>query len=150
MWPNDCVSAHQSLFCFIGVFVGTVIGVLPGIGPPGAIAMLLPTTSVFLRSRRSSCWRESITGRCTVVYDLHLGEHPGETASVVTCLDGYQMARRGRAGPALEFPLSVLHRRYFWFDYPVFLSSCLGELGPWLWPSGIFQPGGLGLTSLPT
>jgi len=90
------------LFCFIGVLIGTLIGVLPGIGPSGAIALLLPAT--FSISPTSSLIL--LTG---ILYGAMYGGSttsilvniPGEAASVVTCLDGYQMARQGRAGPAL-------------------------------------------------
>ena len=90
------------LFCFIGVLIGTLVGVLPGIGPLGAIALLLPAT---LRSTPTA----SIIMLAGVYYGAMYGGSttsilvniPGESASVVTCLDGYQMARKGRAGPAL-------------------------------------------------
>ena len=90
------------LYCFIGVFIGTLIGVLPGIGPTGAMAMLLPTT--FGLSPVSSLimlagifYGAQYGGSTTSI----LVNIPGEASSIVTCLDGYQMARQGRAGPAL-------------------------------------------------
>jgi putative tricarboxylic transport membrane protein len=90
------------LFCAVGVLVGTLVGVLPGIGPIGAIALLLPAT---FRATPAS----SIIMLAGVYYGAMYGGSttsilvniPGETAAVVTCLDGYQMARHGRAGPAL-------------------------------------------------
>lgn len=90
------------LFCAIGVLVGTLIGVLPGIGPTAAMAILLPAT--FKISTASSIIM--LTG---ILYGAMYGGSttsilvniPGEAASIVTCLDGYQMARQGRAGPAL-------------------------------------------------
>jgi putative tricarboxylic transport membrane protein len=96
------LSPENLLFCFIGVLVGTLIGVLPGIGPSGTIALLLPVT--FSVSPTSSLIL--LTG---VLYGAMYGGSttsilvniPGEASSVVTCLDGYQMARQGRAGPAL-------------------------------------------------
>ena len=96
------LTPENLLFCFIGVLVGTLIGVLPGIGPSGTIALLLPAT--FSVSPTSSLIL--LTG---VLYGAMYGGSttsilvniPGEAASVVTCLDGYQMARQGRAGPAL-------------------------------------------------
>ncbi len=90
------------LFCFIGVVLGTLIGVLPGIGPVGAISLLLPAT-----------FRMSPIGATIMLAGIYYGAMyggsttsilvniPGEAASIVTCLDGYQMAKRGRAGPAL-------------------------------------------------
>jgi putative tricarboxylic transport membrane protein len=90
------------LYCFIGVFIGTLIGVLPGIGPTGAMAMLLPTT--FGLSPVSSLimlagifYGAQYGGSTTSI----LVNIPGEASSIVTTLDGYQMARQGRAGPAL-------------------------------------------------
>jgi putative tricarboxylic transport membrane protein len=90
------------LYCFIGVFLGTLIGVLPGIGPSGTISMLLPlsfkispvTSIIFL----SGIYYGAMYGGSTTSILVNI---PGEAASVVTCLDGYQMARQGRAGPAL-------------------------------------------------
>jgi putative tricarboxylic transport membrane protein len=90
------------LFCFIGVLVGTLVGVLPGIGPVGAMALLLPAT--FTATPASSLimlagiYYGAMYGGSTTSILVNI---PGEAASVVTCLDGYQMARQGRAGPAL-------------------------------------------------
>ena len=89
-------------FCFIGVFVGTLIGVLPGIGPTAAIALLLPTTfaisPVGAIIMLSGIYYGAMYGGSTTSILVNI---PGEAASVVTCLDGYAMARQGRAGPAL-------------------------------------------------
>jgi putative tricarboxylic transport membrane protein len=90
------------IYCFLGVLLGTLVGVLPGIGPPGAIALLLPVT--FHVPAVSS-----IIMLCGIMYGAQYGGSttsilvniPGESSSVVTCLDGYQMALKGRAGPAL-------------------------------------------------
>jgi putative tricarboxylic transport membrane protein len=90
------------LYCFIGVFVGTLVGVLPGIGPIGAMALLLPVT--FKSDPTSSIimlagiYYGAMYGGSTTSILVNI---PGEMASVITCLDGYQMARQGRAGPAL-------------------------------------------------
>ena len=89
-------------YCFIGCLLGTLIGVLPGIGPAGAIALLLPIT---FRSTPES----AVIMLAAIYYGAQYGGSttsilvniPGEASSVVTCLDGYQMARQGRAGPAL-------------------------------------------------
>jgi putative tricarboxylic transport membrane protein len=89
-------------YCFVGVFVGTLIGVLPGIGPVGAMSLLFPTT--FRISPEAAIimlagiYYGAMYGGSTTSILVNI---PGEAASVVTCLDGYQMARRGRAGPAL-------------------------------------------------
>lgn len=90
------------LYCFIGVFWGTLVGVLPGIGPTAGIALLLPAT--FRLSPVSGIimlagiYYGTMYGGSTTSILLNI---PGEAASVVTCLDGYKMARQGRAGPAL-------------------------------------------------
>jgi putative tricarboxylic transport membrane protein len=90
------------LYCFIGVFIGTLIGVLPGIGPVGAMSLLLPTTfhssPVGAVIMLAGIYYGAMYGGSTTSILLNI---PGEAASVVTCLEGYQMARQGRAGPAL-------------------------------------------------
>jgi putative tricarboxylic transport membrane protein len=90
------------LFCFLGVLMGTLVGVLPGIGPIGAISILLPAT--FRMSPISAVimlagiYYGAMYGGSTTSILVNI---PGEAASVITCLDGYQMAKQGRAGPAL-------------------------------------------------
>ncbi len=90
------------LYCLIGVSLGTLIGVLPGIGPIGTIAMLLPATfalpPVSALIMLAGIYYGAQYGGSTTAILVNL---PGESSSVVTCLDGYQMARQGRAGPAL-------------------------------------------------
>ncbi len=90
------------VFCFLGVFIGTLIGVLPGLGPMATIAMLLPATYALPPTggliMLAGIFYGSQYGGSTTAILVNL---PGETSSVVTCLDGYQMARRGRAGVAL-------------------------------------------------
>ncbi len=90
------------LYCFTGVLLGTLIGVLPGIGPSAAIALLLPTTfrvsPVSAIIMLAGIYYGAMYGGSTTSILVNI---PGEAASVVTCLDGYQMARKGRAGPAL-------------------------------------------------
>jgi putative tricarboxylic transport membrane protein len=87
---------------FVGVLLGTVIGVMPGLGPPATIAMLLPLT--FLMNPASAMimlagiYYGAKYGGSTTSILLNV---PGESASVATCIDGYQMARKGRAGAAL-------------------------------------------------
>ncbi len=96
------VSLQNLMYCFIGVFVGTLVGVLPGIGPLAAIAMLLPITfnlpPVGALIMLSGIYYGTQYGGSTTSILVNL---PGESASVVTCIDGYQMAKNGRAGPAL-------------------------------------------------
>jgi putative tricarboxylic transport membrane protein len=89
-------------WCLMGALIGTAIGVLPGVGPVATMALLLPVT-----------YRLSPDGALIMLAGIYYGAQyggsttailinlPGESSSVVTCLDGYQMARKGRAGPAL-------------------------------------------------
>ncbi|MES2635448.1 MAG: tripartite tricarboxylate transporter permease, partial [Pseudomonadota bacterium] len=90
------------LYCFIGCLLGTLIGVLPGIGPVATIAMLLPATyalpPVSALIMLAGIYYGAQYGGSTTAILVNL---PGESSSVVTVIDGYQMARQGRAGPAL-------------------------------------------------
>mgnify|MGYP005812633153 CR=1 FL=1 len=90
------------LLCLVGVFLGTVIGVLPGIGPMTGVALLIPltfsltpTSAIILMA---GIYYGAMYGGSTTSI---LVNTPGESSSVVTCLDGYEMAKKGRAGPAL-------------------------------------------------
>jgi len=89
-------------YCFIGCFLGTLIGVLPGIGPLATIGMLLPLTFKLPATSAlimlAGIYYGAQYGGSTTSILVNL---PGEASSAVTCLDGYQMARQGRAGPAL-------------------------------------------------
>src|SRR5512135_566364 len=90
------------IYCFFGVLIGTLVGVLPGLGPAAAIALLLPSTfkatPVSAIIMLAGIYYGAMYGGSTTSILVNI---PGEAASVVTCLDGYQMALRGRAGPAL-------------------------------------------------
>ncbi|MGH8706212.1 MAG: tripartite tricarboxylate transporter permease [Burkholderiales bacterium] len=96
------LSPFNLLMCLIGVLLGTLIGVLPGIGPVATIAMLLPITfnlsPIAALIMLAGIYYGAQYGGSTTAILVNL---PGESSSVVTCLDGYQMARQGRAGPAL-------------------------------------------------
>ncbi len=99
---GTALSAVNLLYALIGVLLGTLIGVLPGIGPVATIAMLLPTTYALepvsaLIMLAGIYYGAQYGGSTTAV----LVNMPGESSSVVTCLDGYQMARKGQAGAAL-------------------------------------------------
>jgi putative tricarboxylic transport membrane protein len=90
------------LFCFLGCLIGTLIGVLPGLGPVATLSLLLPITfgmepisSIILLA--GVYYGAQYGGSTTSI----LVNIPGEAASIVTCLDGYQLARQGRAGAAL-------------------------------------------------
>jgi putative tricarboxylic transport membrane protein len=97
-----CLQPINLFLCFVGVFIGTLIGVLPGIGPAGTISLLLPVTfgmgPVSAIIMLAGIYYGAMYGGSTTSILVNI---PGEAASVVTCLDGYQMARKGRAGPAL-------------------------------------------------
>lgn len=90
------------LYCLVGCILGTLIGVLPGIGPVATIAMLLPATyalpPVSALIMLAGIYYGAQYGGSTTAILVNL---PGESSSVVTMIDGYQMARKGRAGPAL-------------------------------------------------
>jgi len=90
------------LFCAVGVLIGTMVGVLPGIGPVAAMALLLPATFHVTPTA-------SLIMLAGIYYGVQYGGSttsilvniPGEASSVITCIEGYQMAKKGRAGPAL-------------------------------------------------
>ncbi len=99
---QTCLQPMNLLYCFIGVLIGTLIGVLPGIGPGGAMAILLPATfnapPLATIIMLAGIYYGAQYGGSTTSILINI---PGEASSIVTCLDGYQMARQGRAGPAL-------------------------------------------------
>lgn len=96
------LSWNNLLAVFCGALIGTVIGVLPGLGPTATLALLLPATigmdMVTALIMMAGIYYGAMYGGSTTSILVNI---PGEAASVVTCIDGYQMARQGRAGPAL-------------------------------------------------
>ncbi|MDS7594409.1 tripartite tricarboxylate transporter permease [Agrobacterium tumefaciens] len=99
---SEAFTPTNLLFCFIGALLGTLIGVLPGIGPTATVAILLPVT-FFLPPLGALIMLAGIFygaqyGGSTTAILVNL---PGEASAVVTAIDGYQMARKGRAGAAL-------------------------------------------------
>lgn len=99
---QNAVTLQNLLYCFTGVSVGTLIGVLPGMGPVATVAMLLPITyaldpSAALIMLAGIYYGAQYGGSTTAV----LVNIPGEAAAVVTCIDGHSMAKKGRAGAAL-------------------------------------------------
>jgi putative tricarboxylic transport membrane protein len=94
---------HNLLYALIGAFLGTVVGVLPGIGPAGALALMLPVVLNFdpvsALIMLAALYAGAMYGGSTTSILLNV---PGETSSVVTCLDGHAMAKQGRAGAALS------------------------------------------------
>ena len=99
---QTAMSLANLLYCLVGVFLGTAVGVLPGIGPIATIAMLLPVTfglpPVSALIMLSGIYYGAQYGGSTTAILINL---PGESSSVVTALDGYRMARQGKAGLAL-------------------------------------------------
>jgi len=97
-----CLQPANLFLAFMGCLIGTLVGVLPGLGPAAAISLLLPTsfhlTPVGAIILLSGIYYGSMYGGSTTSILVNI---PGEAASVVTCLDGYEMAKQGRAGPAL-------------------------------------------------
>lgn len=89
-------------YCFLGCLIGTLVGVLPGLGPTAAMSLLLPATfhvpPVTAIIMLAGIYYGAMYGGSTTSILVNI---PGEAASVMTCLDGYTMARQGRAGPAL-------------------------------------------------
>src|SRR5712675_1069331 len=104
LWLGFHVAAnpYNVLFCLLGALVGTLVGVLPGIGTVATIAMLLPITfglpPVGALIMLAGIYYGAQYGGSTTSVLVNI---PGEATSVVTCLDGHQMARQGRAGAAL-------------------------------------------------
>ena len=138
------------LSCFFGVFIGTLIGVLPGIGPIGTMSLLLPFTfgisPVTGIIMLAGIFYGAMYGGSTTSILVNI---PGEAVSVVTCLDGYQMALQGRAGPALGIAaigsfiagtISVIGL--------MFLANPLAELAVKFGPTEYFSLMCLGLSVL--
>jgi len=96
------LSWENLLCCVVGVLVGTLVGVLPGLGPAATISLLLPSTYYLGPTPAvimlAGVYYGAMYGGSTTSILINI---PGEAASVVTCIDGYRMARQGRAGPAL-------------------------------------------------
>src|SRR5512133_2049892 len=99
---GQALTPENLLFALIGSLVGTLVGVLPGIGPTSAIAILLPLTTVLPATpaliMMAAIYYGAQYGGSTTAIMVNI---PGEASSVPTTLDGYQMAKNGRAGPAL-------------------------------------------------
>jgi putative tricarboxylic transport membrane protein len=108
---HTAVQPENLFFAFIGVLIGTAVGVLPGIGPMSGVALLIPVTATLTGGMEpSAAATSSIILLAGVYYGAMYGgsttsillNTPGESSSVVTTLDGYQMAKQGRAGSALS------------------------------------------------
>jgi putative tricarboxylic transport membrane protein len=118
-------------YCFVGVFIGTLVGVLPGIGATGALSLLLPVTFQLtplggLIMLMGILYGSQYGGSTTSI----LLNIPGEASSVVTCLDGYALARKGKAGPALGMAaIASFYAGTVSLFGLVFLTPFLGEFG---------------------
>src|SRR4030065_473753 len=95
-------TAQNLFYCLIGATVGTLVGVLPGLGPIAGIALLIPATFGLNATSAiimlAGIYYGAMYGGSTTSILLNV---PGEAASVITCIRGFQMAQKGRAGPAL-------------------------------------------------
>ena len=123
-------------YCLIGCIVGTIIGVLPGIGPIAGIALLIPATFGLNATSAiimlAGIYYGAMYGGSTTSILLNV---PGETASVITCIDGYRMAQKGRAGPALAIVAigsCCRDPRHFWNGLS---GPSIGRGGIGLWSS---------------
>ena len=99
---SESLQLSRLFYCLLGSFLGTIVGVIPGLGPSATIALLLPITfhmdTVSAIIMLAGIYYGAQYGGSTTSIMVNV---PGESSSVVTCLDGYAMARQGRAGPAL-------------------------------------------------
>ena len=140
------LTPQNLLFCFIGALVGTLIGVLPGLGPLATLAMLLPVTfylpPIAALIMLAGIYYGAQYGGSTTAILVNL---PGKSSSVVTCLDGYQMARKGRAGAALAIAAvgSLFAGTVATFIIAV-ASPALGAIALQFLAAGIFLADGAG------
>lgn len=135
-------------FCFVGVFIGTLIGVLPGIGTSGTVAILLPITfnlsPVSAIIMLAGIYYGAMYGGSITSILVNI---PGEAASVVTCIDGYAMARKGRAGAALGIAaFGSFIAGYFGIFMLAVLAPTLSRLAFDFGPPEFFSIMVLGLT----
>ena len=139
---------HNLLFAFVGVIIGTAVGVLPGIGPMSGVALLIPVTATITSGMPTdAAAASSIILLAGVYYGAMYGgsttsillNTPGESSSVVTTLDGYQMARQGRAGAALAISAigSFCCRNHF-TNRSCAVSGTAFQYRHQIWTCGIF------------
>ena len=133
---RDLRSSAPPPYCFIGVLLGTAVGVLPGLGPVATIAMLLPITfglpPVSSLIMLAGIYYGAQYGGSTTAILINL---PGESSSVVTAIDGYQMAKKGRAGRRSPPPRWAPSSPARWrpWSWPLFappLAGCGAQFGP--------------------
>ena len=141
-------SLNNLTFALIGALLGTVVGILPGLGPAATISLLLPisfkigspVTSIIMMA---GIFYGAMYGGSTTSILVNI---PGEAASVVTCIDGYQMALKGRAGPALG--IAAIGSFIAGTVGVIGLDLCgapPGGIRAEIRPSGIFCPDPVGL-----
>ncbi len=138
------------ILCLVGCFVGTLIGVLPGIGPAATIALLLPVTFNLPPASAiimlSGIFYGAMYGGSTTAILVNI---PGEAAAAITCIDGYQMARQGRAGPALGIAaFGSFIAGTFGVIFLMLLAPPIAEMALKFGPPEIFAVMVLGLTIL--
>ena len=136
--------------CLLGCLIGTLIGVLPGIGPAATIALLLPVTFAIPPASAiimlSGIFYGAMYGGSTTAVLVNI---PGEAASAITCIEGYQMARQGRAGPALGMAaFGSFIAGTFGVLLLMFIAPPVAEIALKFGPPEIFAVMLLGLTIL--
>jgi putative tricarboxylic transport membrane protein len=149
---------HNLVFAFIGVLIGTAVGVLPGIGPMSGVALLIPITATMTSGLGpEAAATSSIILLAGVYYGAMYGgsttsillNTPGESSSVVTTLDGYQMAKQGRAGAALSISaIGSFIAGLFSLIALIFLAEPLSNLAIRFGPADYFSLMVLGLASV--
>jgi putative tricarboxylic transport membrane protein len=149
---------HNLIFAFIGVLIGTAVGVLPGIGPMSGVALLIPiTASMTSGLGAEAAATSSIILLAGVYYGAMYGgsttsillNTPGESSSVVTTLDGYQMAKQGRAGAALSIAaIGSFVAGLFALIALIFLAEPLSNVAIKFGPSDYFSLMLLGLAAV--
>lgn len=149
---------HNLLYAFIGVLIGTAVGVLPGIGPMSGVALLMPVTASLTSGMNAE---EAAASALILLAGVYYGamyggsttsillNTPGESSSVVTTLDGYQMAKQGRAGAALSIAaIGSFVAGVFALVALVFLAQPLSDLALHFGPAEYFSLMLLGLCAV--
>lgn len=149
---------HNLLYAFIGVLIGTAVGVLPGIGPMSGVALLMPVTASLTSGMNAEqAAASALILLAGVYYGAMYGgsttsillNTPGESSSVVTTLDGYQMAKQGRAGAALSIAaIGSFVAGVFALVALVFLAQPLSDLALEFGPAEYFSLMLLGLCAV--
>ncbi|QQE74502.1 tripartite tricarboxylate transporter permease [Brevibacillus composti] len=155
---ETALQSHNLLFAFFGVLIGTAVGVLPGIGPVSGVALLIPiTASITGGLSPDEAATSSIILLAGVYYGAMYGgsttsillNTPGEASSVVTTLDGHQMAKQGRAGSALAISaIGSFVAGIFSLVGLIFLAKPLSELALQFGPAEYFSLMVLGLCAV--